>query len=64
MGIVSDEQSGSSEHSKTSHLAQRSRGNFPVIGLFPNTRGRNQSRVESTSDRHRRVVGEHLYLCV
>jgi hypothetical protein len=35
-------------------------GNFRVIGLLSNTQGRNQHRVESARDRHRRVVVERL----
>ena len=33
-------------------------GNFRVIGLLPDTRGRNQYRVESIHDGHQRVAVE------
>jgi hypothetical protein len=33
-------------------------GYFRVIGLLPDTQGRNQYRVESTSDGHQRVAVE------
>ena len=33
-------------------------GNFRVIGLLPESQGRNQYRVESTSDSHQRVANE------
>ena len=33
-------------------------GNFRIVGLLPDTQGRNQYRVESTSDRHQRVAVE------
>lgn len=32
--------------------------NFRVVGLLPEYQGNNQYRVESTSDRHQRVVVE------
>jgi hypothetical protein len=33
-------------------------GNFRVIGLLPDTQGKNQYRVESTNDGHQRVAVE------
>lgn len=33
-------------------------GNFRVISLLPESQGRNQYRVESTTDRHQRVAVE------
>lgn len=33
-------------------------GNFRVVGLLPDTQGRNQYRVESTQDGHQRVAVE------
>ena len=33
-------------------------GNFRVVGLLPETQGRNQYRVESTLDGHQRVAVE------
>jgi hypothetical protein len=33
-------------------------GNFRIVGLLPDAQGRNQYRVESTSDRHHRVAVE------
>lgn len=33
-------------------------GNFQIVGLLPDTHGRNQYRVQSTSDRHQRVAAE------
>jgi hypothetical protein len=33
-------------------------GHFRVVGLLPDTQGRNQYRVESTQDGHQRVAVE------
>lgn len=47
-----------SKHTLGIDLGAAPTGNFRVIGLLPDTQGRNQYRVESTHDGHQRVAVE------
>ena len=47
-----------SERTRSMELGSTPVGNFRVVGLLPESQGRNQYRVESTSDSHQRVAVE------